>query len=153
LDVETHVADLVEQQGAAVGLAEGALPVGDGAGSRAILVVVAATVVMALGFGSLALTSVFMRPLEAEFGWTRTDTSLAYAVSTVGMALGGVVWGGVSDRVNMRILLAIGGSGMLVSILGMAAVHTLWHIYLAHLVLSGFGFAVLYAPLLSATAE
>ena len=62
--------------------------------SRGILVVGGATVAMALGFGSLALISVFMRPLEAEFGWSRY-ISLAYAVATVGMAVGGVVWGRV----------------------------------------------------------
>jgi hypothetical protein len=32
---------------------------------RAILVVIGATVAMAIGFGSLGLTSIFMRPLEA----------------------------------------------------------------------------------------
>jgi MFS family permease len=121
--------------------------------SRGILVVVGATVAMALGFGGLALISVFMRPLEAEFGWSRAEVSLAYAVATVGMALGGVVWGRVSDRVDIRILLAIGGSGMVLPLLAMAAVQSLWQTYLAHLVLSGFGFAVLYAPLLSATGE
>ena len=121
--------------------------------SRGILVVGGATVAMALGFGGLALISVFMRPLEAEFGWSRADTSLAYAVATVGMAVGGVVWGRMSDRVDIRILLAIGGSGMVLPLLAMAAVQSLWQTYLAHLVLSGFGFAVLYAPLLSATGE
>ena len=121
--------------------------------SRGILVVVGGTVAMALGFGSLALISVFMRPLETEFGWSRADTSLAYAVATIGMAVGGVVWGRVSDRVDIRILLAIGGSGMVLPLFAMAAVQSLWQTYLAHLVLSGMGFAVLYAPLLSATGE
>lgn len=121
--------------------------------SRGVLVVGGATVGMALGFGSLALISVFMRPLEAEFGWSRAETSLAYAVATVGMALGGVAWGWASDRVRIRILLAIGGAGMALPLLAMAAVQSLWQAYLAHLVLSGLGFAVLYAPLLSATGE
>jgi MFS family permease len=121
--------------------------------SRGILVVVGATMAMALGFGGLALTSVFMRPLEVEFGWSRADISLAYAVATVGMAFGGVMWGRVSDRLDIRILLGIGGSGMVLPLLTMAAVQSLWQIYLAHLVFSGLGFAVLYAPLLSATGE
>jgi|GraSoiStandDraft_29_1057270.scaffolds.fasta_scaffold1225699_2 MFS family permease len=99
--------------------------------SRGILVVGGATVAMAPGFGGLALISVFMRPLEAEFGWSRAETSLAYAVATVGMALDGVVWGPVSDRVDIRILLAIGGSGMVLPLLAMAAVQSLWHTYLA----------------------
>jgi MFS family permease len=108
---------------------------------------------MALGFGGLALISVFIRPLEAEFGWSRGELSFAYGVATIGMALGGMVWGRVSNRLDIRILLATGGSGMALSLFAMAAVQSLWQIYLANLVLSGFGFAVLYAPLLSATGE
>ncbi|MER8534224.1 MFS transporter [Mesorhizobium sp. M1005] len=57
---------------------------------------------MAFGFGSLALTSVFIRPLEAEFGWSRADISLAYTLSSVGMALGGLFWGRLSDRLNVK---------------------------------------------------
>jgi MFS family permease len=121
--------------------------------SRGVLVVVGATVGMALGFGSLALISVFMRPLEAELGWSRAETSLAYAVAAVGMALGGVVWGWASDRVRIGMLLAIGGAGLALPLLAMAAVQSLWQAYLAHAVLSGLGFAVLYAPLLAATGE
>lgn len=116
-------------------------------------VVASATVGMALGFGGLALLSVFMRPLEAEFGWTRSEISFAYAIATIGMAIGGLVWGRVSDKVDMRILLAVGGSGMVVSLLGLAAAHSLWQVYLANLVLGGFGFSMLYAPLLTATGE
>jgi hypothetical protein len=49
---------------------------------RAVRVVVAAAVVMAMGFGVLALTAVFIRPLETEFGWSRAGISFAYAVAT-----------------------------------------------------------------------
>src|SRR5262245_6631124 len=116
-----------------------------------IPVVGGASMAMALGFGSLGLVAVFMRPLEAEFGWSRAEISLAYGHATIGMALGGVGWGRLSDRVDIRVLLAIGGSGMVAPLLAMAVVQSLWQIYLAHLLLSGFGFAVLYAPVLSAT--
>jgi MFS family permease len=127
--------------------------VGGGLRTRGIAVVVGATVTMALGFGSLGLISVFMRPLETDLGWSRADISLAYAVATVGMAVGGVVWGWISDRVDMRVVLAIGGSGIVLSLLGMAAAQSLWHFHLAHLVLSGLGFSALYAPLLGAAGD
>lgn len=120
---------------------------------RAILVVIGATVAMAMGFGSLGLTSIFMRPLEAEFGWTRAETSLAYAIASAGMALGGLGWGWASDRVGIRILFAIGGSVMVLSVLAMSAVETVWQFYLANAVLACLGFSVLYAPLLAATGD
>ena len=120
---------------------------------RAVLAVVGATVGMALGFGSLALTSVFMQPLEQAFGWSRAEVSLGYGIASVGMAVGGLVWGRLSDRLNIRILLAIGGAGMVLALLAMGATQSLWHFYAANLLLGGFGFAVLYAPLLSAPGE
>jgi len=120
---------------------------------RAILAVVGGTVGMALGFGALALTSVFMLPLEQAFGWSRAEVSLGYAIAAAGMAVGGLVWGRLSDRIDIRILLTIGGAGMVLALLAMAATQSLWHFYAANLVLGGFGFAVLYAPLVSAPGE
>lgn len=120
---------------------------------RGIFVVIGATMAMGLGFGSLALTSIFMRPLEADFGWVRAETSLAYAIASVGMALGGLGWGWASDRVGHRTLFTIGGSGMVLSVLAMSGIQSLWQLYLANAILAGFGFAVLYAPLLSTTGE
>lgn len=120
---------------------------------RGILVAVGATIAMAFGFGCLALTSIFMRPLEAQFGWSRAETSLAYAIASAGMALGGLGWGWASDRMRMSTLLAVGGAGMVLPVLAMSALQSLWQLYLANAILASFGFAVLYAPLLAATGE
>jgi MFS family permease len=120
---------------------------------RAALTVAGATVGMALGFGSLALISVFMQPLEAAFGWSRAQVSLGYGIASAGMAVGGLVWGRLSDRLDIRILLAAGGTGMGVALLAMGAAQSLWHFYAANLLLGAFGFAMLYAPLVSAPGE
>jgi MFS family permease len=69
------------------------------------------------------------------------------------MAVGGLVWGRLSDRLDIRILLAVGGAGMVLALLAMAGTQELWHYYAANLLLGGFGFAVFYAPLLSAPGE
>src|SRR5215475_7386478 len=90
------------------------LPVGSS--GRGALVVLAATVAMAMGFGGLGLITVFMGPMEADLAWSRSDTSLGYALSTAGMAIGGVFWGLLSDRMDVRILLAIGATGMVGSL-------------------------------------
>ncbi|HEY7598552.1 MAG TPA: MFS transporter, partial [Candidatus Limnocylindrales bacterium] len=81
------------------------------------------------------------------------EVSLGYGIVTVGMAVGGLVWGRQSDRLDIRILLAIGGTGMVLALLAMGTAQSLWHFYAANLVLGGFGFAVLYAPLISAPGE
>src|SRR5215470_12644780 len=86
-----------------------------GSSGRGVLVVLAATVAMAMGFGGLGLITVFMGPMEVDLGWSRSQTSLGYAFSTAGMAIGGVFWGRLSDRMDVRGLLAIGATGMVVS--------------------------------------
>ena len=120
---------------------------------RGTLVVLAATLVMAMGFGGLGLVSVFMAPMEADLGWTRSNTSLGYAIAATGMAVGGLLWGRVSDRVDIRLLLAIGATGMVSSLFAMAMQQSLTTYYIASLIYGGFGFSVLYAPLVSTSGE
>src|SRR5215471_8135055 len=124
-----------------------------GTSGRGALVVLAATVAMAMGFGGLGLTTVFMGPIEADLGWSRSDTSLGYALSTVGMALGGWLWGRLSDRMDVRLLLAAGAAGMVASLLAMAMLHSLLVFYVANAIYGGFGFSMLYSPLLSTIGE
>jgi MFS family permease len=121
--------------------------------SRGVLVVLAATVAMAMGFGGLGLITVFMGPMEADLGWSRSDTSLGYALSTAGMALGGLFWGRLSDRADVRLLLAVGATGMVGSLLAMSMVQSLPLFYIAHVIYGGCGFSTLYSPLLSTSGE
>src|SRR5258706_16325749 len=117
---------------------------------RGTLVVLAATLVMAMGFGGLGLVSVFMAPMEADLGWTRSNTSLGYSLAATGMAVGGLLWGRVSDRVDIRLPLAIGATGMVSSLFAMAMLQSLTTFYIANLIYGGFGFSGLFSALVLA---
>src|SRR5215467_2463088 len=99
--------DATELTAKALGSGEAHHCLPEGSSGRGALVVLAATVGMAVGFGGLGLITVFMGPMEADLGWSRSDTSLGYALSTAGMAIGGLFWGRLSDRVDVRILFAM----------------------------------------------
>ena len=64
------------------------------------VIVAVSTVCLALGFGAGGTVSVFIKPFEQEFGWLRADISMAYTMHTIGAALGGLVWGSLSDRIG-----------------------------------------------------
>src|SRR5258708_12663837 len=64
---------------------------------RGTLVVLAATLVMAMGFGGLRLVSVFMAPMEADLGWTRSNSSLGYSLPAPGIADRCLLCGRVPD--------------------------------------------------------
>lgn len=120
---------------------------------RAGLIIGAATMTMALGFGALALTSVFIRPLEAEFGWSRGEISMAYTLASAGMALGGVVWGRLMVRINLRVLLLLGSASMVAALAVLALTQSLWQLYVANFALGAFGFSALNAPMLAVVGQ
>jgi MFS family permease len=59
---------------------------------------------LGIGVGVIALPSpaigVFMRALQAEFGWTRTEISLGPTILIAGLALASPLLGWVADRVS-----------------------------------------------------
>ena len=53
---------------------------------------------MNLALGTLYAWSVFVAPLEKQFGWKRADTSMVFTIAAAMVALGFVVAGRIQDR-------------------------------------------------------
>jgi OFA family oxalate/formate antiporter-like MFS transporter len=66
-------------------------------------------VLMNLALGSLYAWSVFVPPLEREFGWTRAQTSWVYTIAIVCFALTFLVAGRIQDVKGPRICAFLGG--------------------------------------------
>jgi MFS family permease len=111
---------------------------------RGLAAATGATVAMATGFGSLVLPSVMAGPLAAEFGWSLAEVSLGYGFAAFGMAAGGIVWGRLTDRADLRLLLAIGSVFTVLPLWALAHVTALWQFHAAHAVLGLLGFGCLY---------
>lgn len=111
---------------------------------RGIATVLGATIAMATGFGSLVLPSVMAGPLAAEFGWTLGEISLGYAIAAFGMAAGGLLWGRLTDRVELRVLLAFGCVFSVLPLWALAHATALWQFHAAHAALGFLGFGCLY---------
>src|SRR6266513_208899 len=61
-----------------------------------------------LALGSLYAWSVFVLPLEKEFGWKRTQTSLTYTIAVVTFALTFILAGRIQDKRGPRICAFLG---------------------------------------------
>jgi OFA family oxalate/formate antiporter-like MFS transporter len=107
--------------------------------------VVVGGVSMNLALGSLYAWSVFVLPLEKEFGWTRSQTSWIYTIAVVIFAATFVLAGRLQDKLGPRPCALAGA--VLVSLGFFAASFTtsLWFLYLTFgLVVgagNGFGYA------------
>jgi len=66
-------------------------------------------ILMNLALGSLYAWSVFVLPLEREFGWTRADTSWVYTIAIVVFALSFIAAGRIQDLKGPKICALIGG--------------------------------------------
>jgi MFS transporter, OFA family, oxalate/formate antiporter len=96
-------------------------------------------VLMNLALGSLYAWSVFVPPLEKEFGWTRAQASWVYTIAIVCFALTFLVAGRIQDVKGPRICAFLGG--LLVSTGFVLASHTtsLTSLYIFYGVIVGVG--------------
>jgi OFA family oxalate/formate antiporter-like MFS transporter len=66
-------------------------------------------ILMNLALGSLYAWSVFVPPLEREFGWSRAQTSWVYTIAIVCFALTFIVAGRIQDLKGPRLCAFLGG--------------------------------------------
>jgi MFS family permease len=67
------------------------------------VIVFAVAAMLAIAMGQLVNgLSVFFIPLEQEFGWSRGSIALINSAGLVGLAIGGIVMGGIADRISIK---------------------------------------------------
>src|SRR6266571_3547224 len=69
---------------------------------------------MNLALGTLYAWSVFVAPLEKEFGWKRAETSNVFTIAVVVFALSFIIAGRMQDKLGPYKVSIIGG--LLVSV-------------------------------------
>jgi len=111
--------------------------------------VVVASVIMGMGAGALISIATFLKPIIADFGWLRGETSLGYMAGAIAMGFGGIGMGYLSDRYSTRPVVVVGILCLGGSMFLLASQSALWQFYLYYCILGGFGASALDAPLLA----
>lgn len=104
-------------------------------------VVAGAFLLMALGYGARYSFGIFVQPLTADSGWSRSVVSLAATINLLVYAAAGIGSGQLLDRVAPRWIIT---AGVLISAAGFlicASARTPLVFYIAYGVLYGFGSA------------
>ncbi len=96
---------------------------------------------------------VFLKPMSAEFGWSRALTSGAFALSWIIQGVLGIVMGSLNDRFGPRLVLSICGFFLGASYLLMSQISTVWQFYILSGVLVGVGLSGIVVPLGSTMAR
>ena len=79
--------------------------------------VLVGAVLVQIVLGTIYAFSVFVQPLETEFGWARTTTQWAYSLALATFALAMIPAGRLQDRIGPRKVAMIGGALLGVSFL------------------------------------
>jgi OFA family oxalate/formate antiporter-like MFS transporter len=107
-------------------------------------------VALMLCLGLIYAWSVFVLPLEEEFGWTRDRTSLTFMISMICFCVGGVASGRQLSRGrSFRTLLFIAAALMAAGFIAAAFTSRLVQFYLSYGVLCGFGVGMGYNAIIS----
>jgi OFA family oxalate/formate antiporter-like MFS transporter len=105
---------------------------------------VAGGVAMNLCFGAAYAWSVFLAPLQKEFGWTRAEVSVAFTLSIACIALGVLVGGRWQDRKGPAPVALTGALLFSAGIFLSQYTHALWWLYVCYGILVGFASGVGY---------
>lgn len=90
--------------------------------------------------------SVFIKPLNAEFGWNRADIALAFAIACLVFGLMTYPAGRLSDKYSPRIVVLIGGIILCCGFVMSGFIQTKLQLYLTYGVIAGFGGGLVYLP-------
>jgi MFS family permease len=118
------------------------------------IIVITSAVIMA---GSLGLilngVSVFLVPLEQEFGWGRGPVSFINFAGLAGIAIGGIVMGRVSEFIGIRRSVFLGSITLGLAVLIASRADQLWQFYAIFFLGSFLGGGSLFAPLVANTSR
>jgi OFA family oxalate/formate antiporter-like MFS transporter len=102
-------------------------------------------ILMNLALGSLYAWSVFVLPLEKEFGWTRAQTSWVFTIAIIFFALSFIVAGRLQDQKGPRLCAFIGGVLVSAGFILASFTTSLIGLYVAFGVIVGLGNGFGYA--------
>ena len=113
------------------------------------VVVLASFFILLITWGTIYTFGVFLKPLLAEFGWTRAETSGAYSLYMVLHGVLYIVTGRLNDRFGPRMLMTACGLLLGLGYFLMAYISAIWHLYLFYGVIIGIAMSAGFVPLVS----
>lgn len=110
-------------------------------------VLAAAAVLVQFALGAVYAWSVFVEPLQAEFGWSRSQATLPFTVTIGVLFLGTLLGGRIQDRTGPRPVALVGvvvyGAGVALAALTTSP-DRLWLLVATYGVIGGFGLGLAY---------
>src|SRR5215510_5882901 len=114
-------------------------------------VVVAAGMLMTcIGMGAMLSLGVFLQPIAADTGWSRSGISTAATLDFLCMGAAAFLWGAMSDRFGTRLVVFLGSALLGLGLVGASRAETLVEFQLLFGAVLGVAAGSFYAPMMAA---
>ncbi|ASM72239.1 MULTISPECIES: MFS transporter [Roseobacteraceae] len=118
------------------------------------VIVVASALILAVSMGAIVNgMSAFIVPMQDQFGWPRGQIALVNFAGIVGLALGGLVMGPLSDSKGTRPVVMFGVTVLGLCYMAAAFMSVLWQFYLLFFIAGFFGAAAIFPPVMAAVGN
>jgi len=117
------------------------------------VVVGAGMLMTCVGIGAMLSLAVFLQPIAAETGWSRSGISTAATLDFLCMGAAAFLWGMMSDRFGTRIVVLLGSALLGIGLVAASRAATLLEFQLLFGVLIGVAAGSFYAPMMAAATE
>ncbi|MDR3332798.1 MAG: MFS transporter [Synergistaceae bacterium] len=112
-------------------------------------VVLSNGVITLLLLGLLYVWSIFVKPLEDEFGWNRSETSMIYTISIICFSVGVMIGGLLIQSKSPRFANALGFTLVSVGFMASSQINSLFMLYILYGAFGGLGIGICYNSWLS----
>lgn len=106
-----------------------------------------------IGIGSVTALGVFLQPVAAALGSSRTGISSVSTFAFLSMGVGGFVWGALADRFGTRAVVLAGSLLMACGLVGASRATTLLEFQIMFGLLVGGASGCAFAPLMALTSN
>ncbi len=113
------------------------------------IIVGAGIVITCIGIGAMMSLGIFLQPMSAATGWSRTSISTAALLNFLCMGAASFFWGALSDRFGTRAVVLCGGALLGVGLVAASQATTVGQFQMLFGGIVGLAAGSFYAPLIA----
>jgi MFS family permease len=114
------------------------------------VIVAVGALMTCVGIGAMFSLAVYLQPMSAETGWSRTGISSAMTLDFLVMGAAGFAWGAVSDRFGPRLVVLTGAVLLGLGLVLASRTTSLTQFQLTYGLMVGLAAGAFFAPMIAA---
>ena len=116
------------------------------------VIVAVGALMTCVGMGSMFSLAVFLQPISADTGWSRTGVSTAMTIDFLAMGAAAFAWGSLSDRYGTRVVVLAGAVLLGLGLIAASQATSLIAFQLLFGIAVGVAVGAFYAPMMAAAS-